>query len=59
MIRTVGKVGSDGKNILWFFIICYTGTSIMMPKIESNLSRKGAVTFFRKMIEREKKYRVN
>lgn len=59
MIRTVGKVGSDGKSIVWYFIICYTGKFIMMPKIESNLSRKGAVTFFQKMIEREKKYRVN
>lgn len=59
MIRTIGKVGSDGTTIVWYFIVCYTGKSIMMPKIESHLNRKGAVTFFRKMVEREKKYDVN
>jgi len=56
MIHTSGSVGSDGKTIMWYFIICYTKKSCMMPSMDVRLNRRGAVTYFYKMIQREKKY---
>ena len=51
MIRVVGSTGSDGKTMVWFFVIRYTQHSYTS---RTRLNRKGAVTFFYNMTQREK-----
>ena len=55
MIRVVGSTGSDGKTIIWFFVIAYLGQTYVMTPMHKHMNRKGAVTFFYNMIQREKK----
>lgn len=54
MIRTTGSVGSDGKKIVWFFVIGYWGNAYSMSPIGHRLNTKGAKTFFFRMMQREK-----